>query len=387
MAEAFAEGRPPALAPNGDRTLLLDYGMLWVQSLYDNQRMTEDVQFLTQTYSVLGEFMAYLESYENSSTGLLDVPSGEWWETALIDWRVGDGRYGQSTALNALYYGTLIDASNIAEATGKAADAQAWRQKAGYVKKQINTYLYLTAQRRYMASFFDGEPLPPSTHAQAWPLAYRVVPEGELDGVASALLEIPINVQIYGMFWVLEALGHSGHIPEALDIIETYYGPLLESGVTTWWEGFDSHSRYAESLSHGWGGTPTWFLTTYVLGVRRTGPDTWLVKPAFSGVRYASGSLPLQDGEIQVRWERVDCEESKLELTAPPTTLGEAVIAATNETMVLTLDDHVIWQEGAPLVDYVIESSEGVHVALQGGTHTLNVLQDCHTTFLPVAFE
>jgi hypothetical protein len=85
MAEAFIKGRPVALAPNSDKTLLLDYGMLWVQSLHDYQQMTGDVQSLAQVYSVLREFMTYLEGYESPSTGLLDIPFGKWWETALID--------------------------------------------------------------------------------------------------------------------------------------------------------------------------------------------------------------------------------------------------------------------------------------------------------------
>ena len=37
-------------------------------------------------------------------------------------------------------------------------------------------------------------------------------------------------------------------------------------------------------------------LTTYLLGARRTGPTTWAVSPALSGVTQASGALPLQNG-------------------------------------------------------------------------------------------
>ena len=96
-----------------------------------------------------------------------------------------------------------------------------------------------------------------------------------------------------------------------------------------------------------------------------------------SGVDYASGALPLQEGELQVHWERHNCEESELELTAPATTTGEIVIPFINDTTVLTLDEHVIWQEGTPLVDSVAERTDGIHISLQGGSYSLYVRQTC----------
>ena len=387
MAEAFAEGRPPAMAPNSDQTLLLDYGMLWVQSLHDYYQVTEDTQFLIQVYPVLCEFMTYLEIYENPSTGLLDVPFGEWWETALIDWHAGDSRYGQSTALNALYYATLVDAAHIAQATSNISDNLDWRQKAERVKLQVNSYLYLPAQHRYVASVTPEDVLPPSIHAQTWALACVLVPEAEVELVISSLLELPLNIQIYGMFWVLEALGNSNHIPEALDIIQTRYGGLLDLGATTWWEGFNANSRYDASLSHSWGGAPTWFLTTYVLGARQIGPDAWSVRPAFEGAKYASGSLPFQKGEIWVHWERSSCENSKLEIIAPAHTTGEIIIPFAGDMTVLTLNDQVIWQRGIPLVENVVGHTDGISVYLPGGEYTLHAHQDCHASLLPSAFD
>jgi alpha-L-rhamnosidase len=386
MADAFEEGRPPALAPNSNGTLLLDYGMLWVQNLYDYWQSTGDRDFAIQVYHVLPEFMSYLESYENPNTGLLDVPFGKWWETALIDWAGYHSRYGQSTALNALYYGTLRDAADIAEATDNAADALKWSQKAELVKQQVNARLYLPSQRRYATSFFEGELITPTIHAQAWPLAYDMVPGQYMENVTSSLVEmLPdpyppsdpwANIEIYGMFWVLEALGKTNRIPEALDLIEAYYGRLLDLGAVTWWEGVNSHLRYPASLSHGWGGAPTWFLTTYVLGARRLKADTWMVKPAFSGVRYATGTLPLQDGELQAHWECQGFGSCELEVIAPITTTGEVVIPFSDDTRVLMLNGDAIWQGGTILAGCVIEQLDGIHVSLPRGSHTLYVLRD-----------
>jgi hypothetical protein len=132
---------------------------------------------------------------------------------------------------------------------------------------------------------------------------------------------------------------------------------------------------------------PTWFLSTYVLRDRRTGPDTWLAQPAFSGVRHASGSLPLEEGMLQIHWEGQRCEERMVELEAPPTTSGELVIPFIDDTTILTLNEQVIWQKGAPTGDNLTEQGDGIHVSLPGGNHTLRVHEDCEISDKPALFD
>lgn len=112
----------------------------------------------------------------------------------------------------------------------------------------------------------------PTLFAQAWPLAYDVVPSERVTDTVNALLELisrdptQPNVQPYGMFWVLEALGRAGRVDEGIALIKLYYGHLLARGATTWWETWDADRDHSKSLSHGWGSAPTWFLSTYAAG-------------------------------------------------------------------------------------------------------------------------
>jgi len=234
-----------------------------------------------------------------------------------------------------------------------------------------------------LTHIYNGQPFEPSAHAQAWPLAYGLAPEGETEAVVAALLELlstnptSTNVEIYGMFWVLEALGQTGHIPEALDIIRNYYGYLLDQGATTWWERFDAHQYYWASLSHGWGNAPTWFLTTYVLGARRLGPHRWSVKPAFNSLDFASGSLPLADGSLQVQWERQSCQDMRLALASNEPSQGEAVIPFYHPGLVVALDGENVWMNGTPLRDGVTLGPDGVHIAVGAGNHEINAHQEC----------
>jgi hypothetical protein len=62
--------------------------------------------------------MDQLTGYENPTTGLMDLPQAPWWETVFIETLGYYDRYGQSTAVNALYYHALLEATSIAEHLG-----------------------------------------------------------------------------------------------------------------------------------------------------------------------------------------------------------------------------------------------------------------------------
>jgi alpha-L-rhamnosidase len=383
MANALKKDDSPGVAPNNNGLHMLDYTMLWVHSLDEYLLQTDDVEVLNKTYPQLIQFMDHLSSFENPQTSLLDLPDRPWGETAYIDTFGHFSRYGQSTALNAIYYSTLLNASEIALQKGEATDSTAWKNKADLIKDSLNTHLYLPSEHRYITHIFEGEPYAPSAYSQAWPLAYGIVPPGEVDSVVESLLELLStdpsypNVNIYGMYWVLEALARTGYIPEALGIIELYYGHLLDNGASTLWEHFNSYLYHNASLSHGWGGAATWFLTTHVLGASSTGPNSWIVKPAFTGVDTASGSLPLNDGILWVDWERKTCSQGTLNISSDTNTSGDVFIPFHDPSLQITLDGQIIWQDNTTSTDFVTSSDSGITISIDGGSHEISILMDC----------
>lgn len=394
MSYGFRDGRAPGAAPNGNATNIMDYGMLWLHDLDEYNQLSEDHALLSQIYPVVSRFMEQLASYENPATGLLDFPQLSWSQTAYIETLGYRSRYGQSTALNAIYYQTLLKAADLAYRMGDTAASGAWIQKAQAVKLAANQILYIPAESRYTTNIYHGEVYPPTPQAQAWALAYDLVPENLTHEVAHSLLDLlskepsKPNVEIYGMYWVFEALGKSGHIPEALDIIRSHYGYLLDAGATTWWERFIANASATQSLSHSWGSSPTWFLSTYLLGASRMGPNTWQFKPALSGVSWASGKLPLQDGVLSVSWERVACQDSHMTAEASEGSPGEVIIPLLDSSLLLKLDGQVIWQDSAPLVPGVSAASDGIHISLpEGGSHNIEAHLHCYNIFSPLAVK
>jgi alpha-L-rhamnosidase len=389
MAEALGQdGQPRALAPNGEGNYLLDYGMLWVQSLHDYARTTGDVRLVTQLYPAMVRLMVYLSRFESPSSGLLDIPPGHWTQTSYLDPRAYSDRFGQSTALNALYYGTMLDAANLAELVGDPVFSAGWRQHAAGLREQINRTLYQPRERRYLASIVQGAPVAPSPQAQAWALAYDVVPDKEQQEVADSLLALlspdPANpnLDVFGLYWALEGLGKIGRINNGLTLIRRYYGYMLNNGATTWWETLTANRTYSASLSHGWGSGPTWFLTTYVLGARRTGARTWEVHPALRGVTQAAGTLPVGDGTLQVRWNSPSCTSSTIEIAAPAGVSGTAFVPIDGTVAAVTLNGVIAWRDGRPQRSGVAVQANGIELALGSGQYRIEITRVCATPAL-----
>ncbi|MGW8249568.1 MAG: alpha-L-rhamnosidase-related protein [Anaerolineales bacterium] len=251
------------------------------------------------------------------------------------------------------------------------------------MRQKVNELLFLPVENRYATNIYQGEVYPATPHAQAWALAHRIVPPDQVDQVAATLLQIlspdsrQPNPDIYGMYWVLEALGKSDHIPEALDVIENYYGYLLDSGATTWGEHFDAINYPSASLSHVWGGSPTWFLSTYVLGARWEAPGKWSLRPAFSGVTRAAGSIPLDSGLLIVEWERLTCNQGFIKISSPTKSGGVVSIPVREPILHVELDGSVVWGKSAPSHPDISQSLEGLDIPLTGGNHSVSIQFDC----------
>lgn len=368
MADAMQNLDAPGIAPNPNDTHMLDYAMLWVDSLANYIRTSGDLSEAYRAFPQVVSFMQHLQELENVSTGLLDLPQMHWSQTAYIDPLGYDSRYGQSTALNALYTQALRSAAEIARSTRNAQSADQWELKAEALRQAVNQWLYLPDEGRYLSTIYQGTPVAPGPHAQAYALTYGLPEASQQDAVAQSLLELlspdPANpnLNIYGFFWVLEGLARSGYISQALGLLDLYYGRLLDQGATTWWEQFAAGGNWRASLSHAWGVSPTWFLSSYVLGATQTGANTWQVKLPFdagetySGPLSVEGAIPLRNGPLEVSWER-NCPRVTLQIASPAGTHGEIILPRAQPGAVIWLNGAVLPQDESILADEVPSSS------------------------------
>ncbi len=134
----------------------------------------------------------------------------------------------------------------------------------------------------------------------------------------------------YG-YYMLEALALSGNYDEALDIIRTYWGAMLDLGATSFWEDFhmewlenagridemipagkvDVHGSYGDycyngyrhSLCHGWSSGPCPWLMNHVLGIEVVEPACrrLRIEPHLGDLEFAEGTFPTPNGLVYVR--------------------------------------------------------------------------------------
>lgn len=375
MQDAFQRSPAPGIAPHSEAFAMLDYAMLWVQGLDEYAQTSEDLAFVRQAYPQVEQFMAHLDGYQNSASGLLDLPKVHWSQGAYIDPLGQSSRYGQSTALNAMYYGTLSSAARIAQYAGQPGQAQSWQVRSEALRTAIHNQLFLPGEHSYATTLYQGQSEPPTAHAQAWALAFDIPLQSERTQVAYSLLDLlsddptTPDVEIYGFFWVLEGLGRAGRVSEALELLRIYYGHMLNQGATTWWEGFNTGGDYRGSLSHAWGAAPTWFLTTYLLGARQTGAQTWQFAPPLSGVSQVSGRLPLGAAVLEASWQVNSCGSAQITLDAPAGFTGSLRIPAAWASGSVTLDGVPAWDGRALLLPGARQADGVVSLSISPGEH------------------
>lgn len=150
----------------------------------------------------------------------------------------------------------------------------------------------------------------------------------------------------YG-FYVLQALAKAGEMDAALDIVQTYWGAMLDRGATTFWEDFnldwltdsaridelvpegkkDLHGDFGaycyegfrHSFCHGWASGPTAWMSQNILGVRPASPGfaTVRIEPQLGDLQWAEGNYPTPRGVIHVRHERQADGSIKSEIKLP----------------------------------------------------------------------
>ena len=135
---------------------MVDYAMLWVHSVSDYYQVTNDTSLILETYPTINEFIYYLLTLTNPTTGLIDLPKDFWGNTAYIDAFGYHSRYGQSTAVNSLFFETLQKGSQLALLVGDQSSAAAWTGHSITVKNSIESLLYMPADHRYATTIFQG---------------------------------------------------------------------------------------------------------------------------------------------------------------------------------------------------------------------------------------
>jgi hypothetical protein len=162
-------------------------------------------------------------------------------------------------------------------------------------------------------------------------------------------------------------------------VIDRFFGLMIDRGATTWWENFIADQHYTFSLSHAWGSSPTWFLSTYLLGVRQVGPDSWEVNVPTTIRSGASGRFPIanRSSDLRVAWSAGTCGQVSLSLTGPADMTGVASLPNPGGGAEIWLDGTQIWANGQARDDAITLAGGAFRITLGDGTHQLLSRRSC----------
>lgn len=256
--------------------------------------------------------------------GLLTSTAEQRSRADIVDWPKGE-RDGYefrevNTVVNAFHLHALRLMADLAQALGRATEADEYRERYVKVRRVFQEKLF-DASRGLFRDGVGSEHA--SLHANLFPLAFGLVPEGREKSIAEWLQQRGMACSVYVAQYLMEALFAHGSHDRALDLMlaegDRSWRHMVESGTTITWEAWDQRYKPNQDWNHAWGAAPANLLPRFVLGASQTQPG-WShvrIRP-FAGKQLAwcQGTVPTPRGPISVEWSRKDHFELSLSLPA-----------------------------------------------------------------------
>jgi alpha-L-rhamnosidase len=300
-----------------DAILIPDWTLQWILNARAHLAHTGDTALIEEIFPAIEKALAWFEALLDRNGLVADMP---YWH--FMDW-AGVGRSGEATALNAQLAGCFDAAADMAEALEAPRFARRHRAHALRICYALNRRAW-DARRGVYVDIVDpasgAQNLRVSQHANAamilWGRAPRERWSGMIERVTDAkrlkftpappirpkgeTLVLETDVVLANTFYshfVYSALAKAGRTDLALALMRDRFGPMLAKGATTLWESFSPEA----SLCHGFSASPTYQLSTSILGVEVVAPNRIVFSPGLYGLSSAEGCVAVPAGDIEVK--------------------------------------------------------------------------------------
>ena len=240
----------------------------------------------------------------------------------------------EGAGLNAFVYKALVDAAFLAGVIGKTGDAARFDQAAKDLSAAFNRVLWDEEAGTYFSGYdtdptemppgvlkgkiglqpdwnlppkpptLAGNRIAPTVYPALIALDQKIVPAAHRERVLTYLLAHPDpnpRIMFYYYYWKqLYAADQPDLDKHILDAIRTKWKAMADFSWQTSFEDF-----HVGSKAHCYGLFPGYFLSAYVLGVRRIGP-VWerrlLIEPRLGDLTSAEGIVVTEFGTVPVSW-------------------------------------------------------------------------------------
>ena len=284
------------------------YSLWYLINQYEWFHQTGDITFLKKHADYISGLIRQIDS-KVAADGTETLSPNR-----FLDWPSSGNKPGVEAGYRALIVWAMQDARQLSLKLGNQADARICSDIIARIKKKILPHNNLKQAASLMAIAGLLEP------KQA---CDEVIAVGGGKGFST----------FYG-YYMLEALARAGEYEKAMDIIDRFWGAMLDLGATTFWEDFnldwipdaapidepvpagkkDIHGDFGaycypgfrHSLCHGWASGPTTWLSDHVLGIKIMDVERKKVsiEPHLGKLNWAKGTYPTPWGIIEVSHEK-----------------------------------------------------------------------------------
>ena len=359
MRQIALSQRPEGLtmmAAPGDFSILgftniPDFCLYWIMTIGDYIQFTGDTKIVDELYPSVVKAMQWFERQLNAEHLLTDVP--HW---VFVEWAETDKK-GQVAALNAQFVAALRVAAQLARVVAHSRAAIHFDDLATRVCDAINNLMWDESRGVYADARRNGKlSRRISQQTNAVMIAFDIAPRERWDRMFEMILDESRLV-------LTHALGHDGEITPfdaEYNVVQaqTFYSHFLHralrkagkvdmivANIRARWSALiaDGESTFREtwqlepitSKCHAWSATPTFDLSTDILGIAPLEPGfaRFRVAPHIAHLEWARGAFPTPRGDIQIEWRR-DANRFELSLTVPNATEAEIILPARAPTRV-----------------------------------------------------
>lgn len=252
-----SKGENPSI---GDE-MIPDYAMLFGSTLLNYAKSSNDLQLAKVLYPVACQQVDLVCSKWLNADNYLEIPNNIW---MLIDW---SKELDRQAAEQATLIFAINSLSELATMIGLPKDANKW--------DELNKKLRVAAVEKYFDKqkglFVSGPQHQVSWATQIWMVLAGVVDKKEgariLKNVTADVSAIKPGCP-YLVHHLVEAYLICNMDREAYELIDTYWGGMIDKGATTFWEIYDPNNAYKSpynshlfnSYCHAWSCTPALFL-------------------------------------------------------------------------------------------------------------------------------
>jgi hypothetical protein len=343
-----------------------DYACLWTEALKMYYDATNDKEFVQEMWPTL---VAQLKWFLDRRTprGLL----------LAREYASFDNPFAYVTCegatINAYFYDALRISAELAALVNESPQAAEYQQAAEQLKTAFNKEFWNETEKAYNSAFLNDKLYAPTAHAQLIPLHYGLVPENRQTDVRKWFLAnyknpgmrhcctnpdyekmvdmkagIDMPVMYYWVFSELYRMNTEQQDLEVISEIRRRWTPMVlyQQDAGTLSESFtDEKGEGASESCHNYGSTPAYFLSSYILGVRRIGTvneKQLLIEPRLGDLTFAEGVVVTEFGAVPVFWKKsADAKSLSFKVSIPEGIKAEIRFPSLAEKSTLTINGKI----------------------------------------------